>query len=159
MSDVCSRWTECVRWRRQEASGWRQGPWWKRHSRKRCYALGLTELLVLSAGCCFAGSLFCCLPFVRACRWQAVIVFALLQQPILKPDVVFFRESLPVEFSSNITADTGEADCLIVIGTSMVVRPVSQIPTMVTPGVETVLINREAVVSPSLCCNSLSFVH
>lgn len=65
---------------------------------------------------------------------------------LLKPDAVFFNEPLPQEFESRIQSDLSEADCLLVIGTSCKVKPVSGIPAAlqrVQPGVPALLVNLE----------------
>lgn len=62
---------------------------------------------------------------------------------IMKPDIVFFGESLPSEFYRNLEEDSEKVDLLIVIGSSLKVRPVALIPSHVPPEVPQVLINRE----------------
>lgn len=48
---------------------------------------------------------------------------------VLKPDIVFFGEDLPKEFHDQISGDKIEADLLIVIGSSLKVRPVALVPS------------------------------
>lgn len=48
---------------------------------------------------------------------------------ILKPDIVFFGENLPKEFHDQMAIDKTEADLLIVIGSSLKVRPVALLPS------------------------------
>jgi len=48
---------------------------------------------------------------------------------ILKPDIVFFGESLPEDFHRHIQMDKDECDLLIVIGSSLKVQPVALIPS------------------------------
>lgn len=48
---------------------------------------------------------------------------------VMKPDIVFFGESLPGEFHRQMAADKNECDMLIVIGSSLKVRPVALIPS------------------------------
>ncbi|XP_046360515.2 NAD-dependent protein deacetylase sirtuin-1-like isoform X1 [Haliotis rufescens] len=62
---------------------------------------------------------------------------------ILKPDIVFFGESLPDEFHRQMAEDKDECDLLIVIGSSLKVRPVALIPNSLPSSVPQVLINRE----------------
>lgn len=62
---------------------------------------------------------------------------------ILKPDIVFFGEGLPEEFHTQIKEDKERADLLIVIGSSLKVRPVALIPSFLKPNVPQILINRE----------------
>lgn len=47
----------------------------------------------------------------------------------MKPDIVFFGEDLPGEFHERFSADKEEADLLIVIGSSLKVRPVALVPS------------------------------
>lgn len=47
----------------------------------------------------------------------------------MKPDIVFFGEGLSDEFHTRIGADKDECDLLIVIGSSLKVRPVALIPS------------------------------
>ena len=42
---------------------------------------------------------------------------------LVKPDIVFFGESLPERFWERVPLDFSEADLLIVMGTSLVVNP------------------------------------
>lgn len=63
----------------------------------------------------------------------------------VKPDIVFFGESLPTAFHRNVRRDTAKADLLIVMGTSLLVGPVNGIPEMVSKSVPRVLFNRELV--------------
>ncbi|XP_066925909.1 NAD-dependent protein deacetylase sirtuin-1-like [Clytia hemisphaerica] len=62
---------------------------------------------------------------------------------VIKPDIVFFGESLPESFHRQIQDDKDKADLLIVIGSSLKVRPVSLIPNLIRPDVPQILINRE----------------
>lgn len=62
---------------------------------------------------------------------------------VIKPDIVFFGESLPKSFHNQIQEDKNKADLLIVIGSSLKVRPVSLIPNLIKPDVPQILINRE----------------
>lgn len=47
---------------------------------------------------------------------------------IMKPDIVFFGEGLPEKFHDAMAGDKDVADLLIVIGSSLKVRPVALIP-------------------------------
>ncbi len=42
---------------------------------------------------------------------------------VVRPNIVFFGESLPSRFWSNIDSDFSQCDCLIVLGTSLAVAP------------------------------------
>lgn len=48
---------------------------------------------------------------------------------IMKPDIVFFGENLPEQFHRAMKYDKNEVDLLIVIGSSLKVRPVALIPS------------------------------
>jgi NAD-dependent SIR2 family protein deacetylase len=50
---------------------------------------------------------------------------------IMKPDIVFFGESLGDLFHSSVAGDKEKADLLIMIGSSLKVRPVALIPSAV----------------------------
>lgn len=62
---------------------------------------------------------------------------------VMKPDIVFFGESLPDKFHSTIEMDKSACDLLIVIGSSLKVRPVALIPSSINPTIPQILINRE----------------
>jgi hypothetical protein len=61
--------------------------------------------------------------------------------------VVFFGEPLPPSFGAAAASDAGAADLLVVLGSSLAVRPVSALPAMMPPGVPSVLINLEPLSS------------
>lgn len=63
----------------------------------------------------------------------------------VKPDIVFFGESLPVRFKQLLHKDLGKCDLLIVMGTSLKVAPVSLIPQMLNSRTPRLLFNRELV--------------
>ena len=67
----------------------------------------------------------------------------LVANGIMKPDIVFFGESLPNEFHDTIEADKTKCDLLLVIGSSLKVRPVAFIPSSLPAHVPQILINRE----------------
>nr|WKF43930.1 sirtuin-1-like protein [Dugesia japonica] len=67
--------------------------------------------------------------------------------PIMKPDVVFFGEGLPKDFHSKLSEDKDKADLLIVIGSSLKVRPVAHIPGCLPPDIPQILINKETLTS------------
>lgn len=62
---------------------------------------------------------------------------------IMKPDIVFFGEGLPDSFHEAMTEDKNECDLLVVIGSSLKVRPVALIPSSLPAHVPQILINRE----------------
>ena len=47
----------------------------------------------------------------------------------MKPDIVFFGEGLSDNFHDAMAADKDQCDLLIVIGSSLKVRPVALIPS------------------------------
>jgi len=64
----------------------------------------------------------------------------------IKPDIVFFGEGLPNRFHNLLSRDVKDADCCLVLGTSLMVAPVSNIPEMVNKKkCRRILINREQV--------------
>nr|XP_006824046.1 PREDICTED: NAD-dependent protein deacetylase sirtuin-1-like isoform X2 [Saccoglossus kowalevskii] len=65
------------------------------------------------------------------------------QLAVMKPDIVFFGEGLPQRFHHQIDKDREEVDLLIVIGSSLKVRPVALIPNSIPSDVPQILINRE----------------
>lgn len=67
------------------------------------------------------------------------------QVGILKPDIVFFGESLPESYHKAILEDKDKCDLLIVIGSSLKVKPVAHIPQMLNEDVPQILINRESL--------------
>ncbi|KAL1518258.1 hypothetical protein ABEB36_001906 [Hypothenemus hampei] len=62
---------------------------------------------------------------------------------IMKPDIVFFGEGLPDTFHQAMAADKTECDLLLVIGSSLKVRPVALIPSSLPSNIPQILINRE----------------
>lgn len=62
---------------------------------------------------------------------------------LLKPDAVFFHESLPAAYASSLDADLAAADLCVVVGSSMRVRPVSDIPGRLPPHVPLLVVNLE----------------
>lgn len=67
----------------------------------------------------------------------------LVQIGIFKPDIVFFGEGLPSVFYDSINSDRNKCDLLIVIGSSLKVKPVAMIPNWIPSNVPQILINRE----------------
>merc|ERR1711953_1251681 len=62
---------------------------------------------------------------------------------IMKPDIVFFGEGLGDEFHNAVAKDKDQVDLLIMIGSSLKVRPVALIPSSIDPSIPQILINRE----------------
>lgn len=64
---------------------------------------------------------------------------------VLRPTVTFFGEKVTDKVAKMIERDAAKADLLLVMGTSMQVAPMSQLPRYMRPGVPQVLINNEPV--------------
>ena len=67
---------------------------------------------------------------------------------VLKPGVTFFGETLHDRVRKSLEADRDKADCLIVIGTSLSVAPMSKVIAYLPPSVPRILINRNVVNPP-----------
>lgn len=67
----------------------------------------------------------------------------LVENGVMKPNITFFGEDLPSKFYRCIQADRTDCDLLLVIGSSLKVRPVAEVPTSLPPDVPQILINRE----------------
>jgi len=61
----------------------------------------------------------------------------------VKPDVVFFGESLPAVFTRRVIHDFPQCDCLIVMGTSLKVQPFASLIDRAPKSSMRLLINRE----------------
>ena len=64
---------------------------------------------------------------------------------VLKPNIVFFGEDLGDAFHTQMSEDHGKVDLLVVVGSSLQVRPVSTVPYNIAPEVPQILINREVL--------------
>lgn len=65
---------------------------------------------------------------------------------VLKPDIIFFGEPLPDEFSRRLTEhDRDRVDLVIVIGTSLKVAPVSEVVPYLPPHIPQIYISRTPV--------------
>ncbi|BGP25611.1 NAD-dependent deacetylase sirtuin 1 [Rhodotorula toruloides] len=64
---------------------------------------------------------------------------------LIKPDIVFFGEALSDEFDHRLLQDREEVDLLIVMGTSLRVSPVAQLPSHLPHSIPQILINRDPV--------------
>ncbi|KFH45897.1 NAD-dependent protein deacetylase-like protein [Hapsidospora chrysogenum ATCC 11550] len=65
---------------------------------------------------------------------------------IMKPDIIFFGEPLPDEFSKRLTEhDRDKVDLVIVIGTSLKVTPVSEIVSWLPSHIPQIYVSRQAV--------------
>jgi hypothetical protein len=65
--------------------------------------------------------------------------------PIIKPDIVFFGESLPQSFHAALAEDRNQADLLLVMGSSLKVAPVANLKDRVAKSVPQILINMESL--------------
>jgi NAD-dependent deacetylase sirtuin 1 len=66
-----------------------------------------------------------------------------IHDAILKPDIVFFGEALPDDFHKAISIDKTKCDLLIVMGSSLKVKPVSFVSELLSNDIPQILINRE----------------
>ncbi|TPX51198.1 hypothetical protein SeLEV6574_g00429 [Synchytrium endobioticum] len=64
---------------------------------------------------------------------------------ILKPDIVFFGESLPSTFDNYFASDRTQADLLLVMGSSLKVAPVGNVMNKLPHHVPQILINLESL--------------
>ncbi|EFO92296.1 CRE-SIR-2.1 protein [Caenorhabditis remanei] len=64
---------------------------------------------------------------------------------VIKPNIVFFGEDLGKDFHRCVTEDKNKVDLIVVIGSSLKVRPVALIPHCVGKDVPQILINRESL--------------
>ncbi|XP_065313465.1 NAD-dependent protein deacetylase sirtuin-2-like [Gordionus sp. m RMFG-2023] len=62
---------------------------------------------------------------------------------VVKPDIVFFGESLPAKFFSCVRHDFPLCDLLIIMGTSLVVQPFASLIDYVSRNTPRLLINKE----------------
>lgn len=68
------------------------------------------------------------------------------QPGIMKPDITFFGEQLPTTFFDTFTQrDAQQTDLVIVIGTSLKVAPVSEMPNFLPHAVPHIYISREPI--------------
>ncbi|EIW71092.1 hypothetical protein TREMEDRAFT_28205, partial [Tremella mesenterica DSM 1558] len=80
---------------------------------------------------------------------------------VMKPDITFFHESLKSEFQHHLADDRSKADLVIIIGTSLEVRPVSELtcdsyidkPDYLPHSVPQILINAQPLKyhKPDIC--------
>lgn len=65
---------------------------------------------------------------------------------VMKPDITFFGEKLPNTFFDRLTDEDAQiADLVIVVGTSMKVAPVSEVPNYLPQNVPHICISREPI--------------
>lgn len=82
-----------------------------------------------------------CIPQCNRCTSEEIVGENVIS--VMKPDIVFFGEGLSDEFHSSMSIDKDECDLLIVIGSSLKVRPVALIPNAIPHNIPQILINRE----------------
>jgi len=63
----------------------------------------------------------------------------------IKPNITFFGEALPSRFSELAGADCSSADLLLVLGTSLRVYPVADVPLRVSDEIPRLLVNKDLV--------------
>eukprot|EP01132_Coremiostelium_polycephalum_P010121 gene10121-12413_t len=66
----------------------------------------------------------------------------------MKPDIVFFGETLPERFDQCVNSDLKKIDLLIIMGSSLQVQPVALFPDIVDKKIPQILVNREVVGQP-----------
>ncbi|XP_030370229.1 NAD-dependent protein deacetylase Sirt2 [Scaptodrosophila lebanonensis] len=71
-------------------------------------------------------------------------------QGVVKPDIVFFGESLPADFYTCPETDFKDCDLLIIMGTSLEVHPFASLVQRAGPRCVRLLINRDSVGQASL---------
>lgn len=84
-------------------------------------------------------------PTVQNCIDNNIIPRCCECDSLVKPDIVFFQEPLPIRYTWMNKADMINCDLLIVIGTSLSVQPFAGLVHKVRENVPRLLINREAV--------------
>eukprot|EP00741_Cyanophora_paradoxa_P007889 tig00001224_g7633.t1 len=108
------------------------------------------ELLVEAHGS-FAGArcIDCRLPYDTEFMRAEVMAGKIPRCPdckgLAKPSIVFFGEGLPPRFFQLCDKDLAECDCLLVMGTSLQVMPVAELPARCSPYAPRLLVNRETV--------------
>lgn len=68
---------------------------------------------------------------------------------LVKPDIVFFGEQLPVEFFKNRSLPA-QADLCIILGTSLTVQPFASLPSIVREEVPRYILHPCALPSPTV---------
>lgn len=63
---------------------------------------------------------------------------------VLRPSTILFGESLPAETLSRAAEESAAADLILVVGSSLVVKPASQLPVVARKrGADLIIVNRE----------------
>ena len=97
-----------------------------------------------TASCTFCGS-NADIDTVKASILKDEVPYCTQCSGLVKPDIVFFGENLPIRFFTLQDADPELADLLICIGTSLEVYPFANLADLVPDNVVRVLINRDTV--------------
>jgi len=115
------------------------------------------EMLVEAHGSFGSASCITCkekesVEVVKECVFSAKLPKCQKCGDLVKPDIVFFGESLPARFFQLMAQDFPQCDLLIVIGTSLQVQPFASLIHKVPPTTPRLLINNEIVgqVDPQL---------
>ncbi|CAF3150915.1 unnamed protein product [Rotaria socialis] len=109
-----------------------------------------TETIVEAHGTFFTAHCLECrkeysLEYVREIIFKDEIPYCDACKNLIKPDIVFFGESLPTRFSECAEIDFPKADFLIIIGTSLAVAPFNGLISRVNKNCPRLLINMEEV--------------
>ncbi|KAK9498252.1 hypothetical protein O3M35_004108 [Rhynocoris fuscipes] len=64
---------------------------------------------------------------------------------LVKPDIIFFGEALPMKFFKSLNSDFRKCDLLIVMGSSLIVEPFASIITRTERNCPRIVINKHAV--------------
>ncbi|KAM6111594.1 NAD-dependent protein deacetylase sirtuin-2 [Phoenicopterus ruber ruber] len=108
------------------------------------------ELLVEAHGTFFTSH--CLRPSCRqpyGLQWMKERIFSSLVpkcekcQSVVKPDIVFFGESLPSRFFTLLQSDFQKVDLLLIMGTSLQVQPFASLVSRVPTNTPRLLINKE----------------
>lgn len=78
-------------------------------------------------------------------HWSQFLKTAIDRFSLIKPDIVFFGEVMPNRFSQLVHDDVASTDLVIVMGTSLLVAPVANVPDWAPSSCTRLLINREIV--------------
>ncbi|XP_061300415.1 NAD-dependent protein deacetylase sirtuin-2 [Pezoporus flaviventris] len=83
------------------------------------------------------------LPWMRERIFSSLVPKCEQCQGLVKPDIVFFGESLPSRFFTLLQSDFQQVDLLIIMGTSLQVQPFASLVSRVPTNTPRLLINKE----------------
>ncbi|KAM4643480.1 NAD-dependent protein deacetylase sirtuin-2 isoform 2-T3 [Amazona ochrocephala] len=83
------------------------------------------------------------LPWMRERIFSSLVPKCEQCQGLVKPDIVFFGESLPSRFFTLVQSDFQQVDLLIIMGTSLQVQPFASLVSRVPTNTPRLLINKE----------------